>query len=478
MAPPPAPLLPLLLAALAAGRAAAQFVRPYYGGGPLTLNTTTLQYDVDASVEIAADFDLATIDADSWGVPWDSFIYEQPLPRSWETKLNQTVDAWRTWNRALLLLLPMGDADSKRSCPAQNATDGPTGLPVLNAVGNCKQCFDYNETTNPVAAFFRQGYVNYVLAMAAAFTLNAPSKNAPLVGLGFALDANRVLEAGCGDAWLRAYADFSNQIYATVKQYLPELAIFPAFQLESLYGLREGQACNALAGAGMAAGKPAPALLACFDANYEAVAALRRDVFAFTASPTAYSGGQWAPWYLTAALDRLEGPVDTVNRWVVGTGILGDELVVNAQNSTGSGKQPPPECLPVIAGSADGEAAWLASVVAAATAYEVQLVTLAQARDILTGEVVSSCPCSAPGPLAFYCDYINYVRVVCAQFGLPSFACEAQAKVAGTTGVRDLEGNEKEPVYSTLQAARAAGGAGAAPPLGEGHARLLRRLAR
>ena len=137
MPPPRASSLLALLAAALAAPAAAQFVRPYYGGGPLTLNTTTLQYDVDASVEIAADFDFATIDADSWGVPWDAFIYEQPLPRSWETKLNQTVDAWRGWDRALLLLLPMGDADSKRSCPSQNATDGPTGLPVLNAVGGC-----------------------------------------------------------------------------------------------------------------------------------------------------------------------------------------------------------------------------------------------------------------------------------------------------------------------------------------------------
>jgi hypothetical protein len=280
-------------AALLLAAARAQFVRPYYGGGPLLLNTTTLQYDVDASVQIAADFDLATIDADSWGVPWDAFIYEQPLPRSWELKLNATVEAWRGWDRALLLLLPMGDNDSRRSCPSQNATDSPTGLPVLSPVGGCTRCFNYNTTTSPVAAFFRQGYVNYVLAMAAAFTLNAPSKNAPLVGVAFALDANRVLEAGCGDEWLRAYVDFSNQVYASVKQFLPQLPVFPAFQLESFYGLRAGQACSAYSGAGMAASKPAPALLACFDANYEALAGMQRDVFAFTASPSALSGGNW-----------------------------------------------------------------------------------------------------------------------------------------------------------------------------------------
>jgi len=173
-----------------------------------------------------------------------------------------------------------------------------------------------------------QGYVNYVLAMAAAFTLNAPSRNAPLVGLAFSIDANRVLEAGCGPDWLRAYTDFSNQVFATVKLNLPTLPVFPSFQLESLYGLRDGQACNSLAGAGMAASKPAPALLACFDANYEALAGLQRDVFAFTASPTAYTGNNFASWYISAAIARLEGPVDTVNKWLVGTGVVGDDIVV------------------------------------------------------------------------------------------------------------------------------------------------------
>jgi hypothetical protein len=143
------------------------------------------------------------------------------------------------------------------------------------------------------------------------------------------------------------------------------------------------------------------------------------------------------------------------------------------QNATGGGNEPPPQCALVIAGSAAGQAAWLSNVVAAATAAEVQLVSLAQARDILVGEVVSSCPCAAPLALSFYCDYVNLLRQTCYSFGLPSFACEAQAKVTGTTGVRDLDNDVKEPVYSTLQAARAAG-AGSAGSGGELGRALLR----
>ena len=96
--------------------------------------------------------------------------------------------------------------------------------------------------------------------------------------------------------------------------------------------------------------------------------------------------------------------MDTANRWITGTGVMSAGIVVNVANSTGSGPQPAPQCLPVVGGSADGEAAWLLAVVATATAYEMQLVSLAQARDILAAEVVSSCPCEAPSPLQFYCD--------------------------------------------------------------------------
>ena len=52
---------------------------------------------------------------------------------------------------------------------------------------------------------------------------------------------------------------------------------------------------------------------------------------------------------------------------------------------------------------------------------------------------------------------INTVRVLCNAFGLPSFACEAQAKVTGATGVRDFDDSPKEPAYTTLQNARSAG---------------------
>ena len=52
---------------------------------------------------------------------------------------------------------------------------------------------------------------------------------------------------------------------------------------------------------------------------------------------------------------------------------------------------------------------------------------------------------------------MNYLRVLCNAYGLPSYACEAEAKVTGATGVRDFDDSPKEPAYSTLQDARRAG---------------------
>jgi len=429
----------------------------YFGGGPLALNLTTLQYDVYGEIDIATDFDYVSIDFDSWGVPWDSFIYEQPLPFSWENKLNNTISSWQAWNRPAVLLVSFGDSDSKRSCPALNASDVPGGYPNLQPVGNCQRCFDWNITTNPVAAFFRQGFTNYILALTLAFTSNQPTTGTSVIGVGFANEANRVLEAQCGPAWFTAYVDALNQVSSTFKNFYPEIAIFPVFALESMYQIVQGQTCGGAANTIMNTAKPSPALLNCFDQGYDALVNIKRDIFAFTAYPTQFTSNSFQSWYISAALDRVDPPYDSTNRWLVGTGIIGDPIVVNAVNSTATGKQPAPVCTQVIASSDVIENAWLQTVINTAADYKIALTTLTQARDILFTEAMTSCPCKSPSPdFQPYCNYLTNIRVLCYKNGLPSYICELVSKLQGTTGIRDLVNDVKEPSYSTLQAARAA----------------------
>ena len=208
----------------------------------------------------------------------------------------------------------------------------------------------------------------------------------------------------------------------------------------------------------MDASKPSPALLACFDAGYDAIAPLRRDLFGLSAFPSRAANGKFSSWYLGAALGRTDAPVDK-NVWLVSSAYIEDAIVVNAVNSTSSGKQPKPVCVAVQDSSMEAADAWFATLVAQATASQVQLVTLAQARDILPQETMGSCPCAVSDPqFDFYCNYLNFYRQLCyTDLGIPSYICEAVAKLnGGTAGVRDLTYAPKQPLYDSLQQARAA----------------------
>lgn len=473
--------LRVVLPALAVASLAVE-ARPFYGGTPLALNLTTLQYDIVDEAPVAADFDFVHITLDSWGIPWDSFLYESPLPVSWEGKLNRTIAAVRAFNMPVLLSMPMGDVNS-RSCPAQNASDTPGGYPNLQPVGNCKSCFDYNETTNPVASFFRQGQVNYALAILLAFAANQESPSSATVAVNFAIDSNVAFEANCGALWASAYASFSNQVHDSIRAAFPKLPAFPGFNLESLYGVNENQACR---GIPINTPAPPPAVLACFDANYVQLNGIERDGFAFTTSPTAAAGNNAGPWYLSAAIDRLS-IADRTNTYLVGTGMLTDDLVVNANNGStpvvaaAAGKKeeqaaaaaaipgsvPSPlssalalpggdvECVTLLISNTSFASSWFSNIVATATDYNIGLVVMSFAFDILPSSVMSTCPCAVVDPSEeAYCDYLSAYRNICTQLRLPSYRCEIAAKFTGTLGVRDITGAPKEPLYSTLQTAR------------------------
>lgn len=171
------------LFALALASASVAAARPAYGGTPLSVNLTLTQQayltELDATVTISSDWDVLTITWDSYGVPWDSFISNAPLPGWWEDRLNRTVELAASLKLPVVLHLSHGGGNL-RSCPAQNASD--TGV---SDVLVCGQCFDYNIISNPLASFFRQGFVNFALFMAGHFQP---------VAMGFAMDLNRVAQ--------------------------------------------------------------------------------------------------------------------------------------------------------------------------------------------------------------------------------------------------------------------------------------------
>jgi len=180
--------------------------RPGYLASPIALNKSTFFTEIDPSVIISADWDAVNVVWDSYGVPWSSFLNNAPQPEWWQERLNRTIAATQAWKLPVVLTLP-GGAGQNRGCPAENASESGSSYPSVSGTIVCdNDCFDYNTVTNPLASFFRQGYVNFVLYMISAFVP---------VNVNYAIDANRVLEK-CPSEFA-SYVDFMNQVYDTIK---------------------------------------------------------------------------------------------------------------------------------------------------------------------------------------------------------------------------------------------------------------------
>ena len=147
-----------------------------------------------------------SVDLSYYGVPWNSFLYELPLPVSWAERLDAAVKGVDSYELPVMLQFPINGND-KTSCPASNASDYPgTTSPGVNDFTGCTQCFDYSIVRNPIASFIRQGFVNYALAVSLAFNATGT-----LGVINFGVDANRFLESGCSaDIWA-SYIEFTQR---------------------------------------------------------------------------------------------------------------------------------------------------------------------------------------------------------------------------------------------------------------------------
>ena len=439
-APVPAALLPL-------GVSLSALQRPAFSASPVALNTSQFQFVIDETIPLAGDFDVVSVDLSYYGIPWDSFLYEQPLPVSWSERLWAAVRGVDSYELPVMLQFPINGND-KRSCPASNATDYPgTTSPGVSDFAGCAKCFDYDVVRNPIASFVRQAFVNYALAVSYAFTTTET-----LGLINFGVDMNRFLEDQCSDDVWVAYKDFTNQVYASLKELYPAMALFPSFSLETLMQTTNGMPC---ASTDWGAKTPPAALVACAKAGYAALAGVPRAAFAWSAFPLA-AASNYQPWYLTLPLSTLT-PTERANMVVASTGALALPLALNFANT--SNYEPPLDCTDAwIAGSPAAASAWFAAVLAVTAAQPAShawVVNFKTARDTLyTGAM--ACPCTSPLPaLAPYCSVLTAYRGACFAAGITPAACELGIKLYAAMGVRDLFGATREPLYSALQAARA-----------------------
>ena len=363
--------------------------RPAFSASPITLNTSEFQFVIDDSISLLGDWDVVSVDLSYYGIPWSSFLYEEPLPVSWATRLDNAVKGVDSYELPVVLQFPILGSD-KRSCPVSNATDYPGSTsPGVNDFYGCTRCFDYSVITNPVASFVRQGFVNYALAVSYAFNTTGT-----LGLINFGIDANRYLEDGCSAANVASFKEFTNQVYATLKELYPTMAVFPSFSLESMMQVNNGQACKET---DFTTRNPSAALLTCARAGYAALAGFPRDTFAWSALPSLSAGASIPAWYLSAPLSVVSA-ADRVSMVVTSTGALATTLSVNFANS--SGYAPPLQCTDLVPSTPEIAGAWL-DLVLAATKWtptsQTFVVNFKTARDTLFDSAMA-CPCTAPIP--------------------------------------------------------------------------------
>lgn len=206
--------------------------RPIFSASPLSLNTSQYQFVIDETIPLIGDFDAVSIDLSTYGIPWNSFLYEEPLPVSWAERLDAAVKGVDTYDLPVVLQFAILGSD-KRSCPSSNASDYPgTTSPGVSDFAGCTRCFDYNIVTNPIASFVRQGYVNYALAVSYAFNTTGT-----LGIINYGVDANLYLRDGCSAQNWQDFKDFTQQVYSTLKELYPAMAIFTSNNLEQLVSL-------------------------------------------------------------------------------------------------------------------------------------------------------------------------------------------------------------------------------------------------
>lgn len=439
-----------------------------YAATPVMLNTsdpTNYFFGFDASVPLSEDVDVVSIHDDFYGVPWAAFLAAAEnrtatLPVSWMGRLNATLAAVTAWDKPVFLTIQMLSG-TLRTCPAQNATDGPADFPVVTPFADCDSCFDFS---SPSGQLVQRAHLLYASFMVQAFAQHSPRG---LAGVNFAPEVNLGARL-CSDSWWQNVVQFSNSAYSLLKEVLlqqgmPSVPVFPSFQLEVVYGLQTGpdQPCVGMMG------DPAPsaALLQCLADGLALVAPVARDRFAVSTYPHNQEAGfpkqfpHWQPWYLPTALQHL-GPSDKAGFIIAETGYVSDTIVVNLNNGTvgaasTSTSDPPPICAPILNASVADANAWLSYVIAQAELNDFTMVTWWSDMDLLYNSSMNSCPCAVPPAFEASCTFISAYRQIEAAL-IPGGAVygEINAKSFGTMGLRGNDGSPK-PLWSTLQQARA-----------------------
>jgi len=368
--------------------------------------------------EVAADVDLLTLWPEYLGIPYDVFALGPHIDPAhpWAVKMLQMAAEAESTGKPILLQLGF-----VRTGMVAWAYDVNGELTVVDGWGGV--CFDF---TSPEAAVVADGFVNYAVWMAQTFQ--------PAYLVNF-IEANLYYhDCGGQSASWDALVVIQNRTYDAVKQVNSALPVFPSIKLESLYGHQ---------------------LDGWIEHEYQAVTALRRDLFAVSVYPF----GVFVP-----GEGRLANPYDLPIDYLVRVMLRHPEekLAIaetgwnNASISIGDTDQ----CIQNFPYS---EESWvrdyLSFVFGSAHYGEFEFVNWWSMRDSMSHIAQQTCyvrdalpyPACGSDP---WCLVMNYVKDFTFEGGSPLFS-ELVQKAFGSFGLKTYDGVERTAIMADWRAQRA-----------------------
>lgn len=314
-----------------------------------------------------ADKDLISVHADDfWGVPWDEFRDDAPLPAAWVSKWTAFANNARaTGKTRYLALSPLGD---RITLAPDVLADGSTV--ARWAAADANGCYFF--ASDAGAAAYQSAYIKYVTYL---IGLVQPTYVSPAIEVNIQFSRCPAQKA----AWIVWYANVHNAI----KLAFPNLVVFPTFQLEHLYGIDPQAPCAT----GVSRGD-------CFDSRLAEVLTLPGDRIAFSTYPIG--------WKYHADYD-FSYPRDTYARvqaatarkiWIGETGYAAVKIL--ATYSHGASGSCGAELFPSTYANDSEQADYLTWLLAEAKTRNMEAVIWWLERDYLDAPVAASCPCSAP----------------------------------------------------------------------------------
>jgi hypothetical protein len=365
---------------------------------------------------VVGDSDVVAIHQEFYGVPWDAFETDTAPPGEWVTQMQRLASLGKDAKKPVFLSISMLNG-TRESLAAKTRIESGQ---VKTQDDWSAKCYDF--ASAPDAANKRAAYQRYVTYMLQLF---APAY------LNLAIEVNLFFEK-CPAATPGLIA-LINDVYRAVKKQRVSTLVFPSFQIDHLYGY-SADSC------------PAPMQREeCFDKAYAVIGAIERDRFAMSSYPYVSAGFKSvtdlpADWFQRGAARYNEIAL------IAETGWPSTPIVVRAKDGS---------CPTYFSFDEPASLAYLARVLDAAQAGQLDLVTWWSDRDLVVDSLMTECPCRFD---ATWCSVLDVFRGPAAGpsvAGDPQLFGELVLKVFGSMGLRHYDGSPKPAHLARWNAARA-----------------------